>query len=274
MGDHPGRPQPVVVELPGRADAWWDVAVRRLLPGPPAELDDDALAAAYALAPGVRRHLRLNFVASADGAATVAGKSRGLGTPGDTRVFDLLRELCDVVLVGAGTVRVEGYLQPRYPPDRRARRRARGLTDVPPYAVVSHTLRLDPTSPLFTAAEPRTLVLTHAGAPADRLAGLAGVADLVVAGTDRVDLAAALDQLAERGLGRVLCEGGPHLFGGLLAANLADELCLTVSPLLVGAGPGRIIAGEPLAAAVDPIRLGHLLEEDDALFLRYEVPRG
>lgn len=245
--------------------------MRRLLPDPAGDLDDDALAAAYALAPGTTRHLRMNFVASVDGAATVAGKSRGLATPGDTRIFDLLRELCDVILVGAGTVRVEHYRQPPYPADRRARRRARGLAEVPPYAVVSHTLRLDPASALFTAADPRTIVITHAAAPPDRQAELAEVADLIVAGTDRVDLANALDQLAERGLGRVLSEGGPQLFGALLVAGRVDEVCLTVSPLLAGPGPVRIIAGEPLAATLEPMRLGHVLEEDGALFLRYEL---
>jgi riboflavin biosynthesis pyrimidine reductase len=247
--------------------------VRRLLPGPPAELDDDTLAAAYALAPDTARHLRMNFVASADGAVTVAGKSAGLATPGDSRVFGLLREFCDVIMVGAGTVRVEGYLQPPYPAERRARRRARGLAEIPPYAVVSHALRLDASSPLFTAAAPRTIVVTCASAPAGALAELAEVAELVVAGSDRVDLAGALHQLAERGLGRVLCEGGPHLFAALLAADLVDELCLTVSPLLTGPGPGRINAGAPLATSLEPLQLGHALEEDGALFLRYQLAR-
>jgi riboflavin biosynthesis pyrimidine reductase len=262
--------------------AWWDGAVRRLFPDPPAELDDEALAAAYALPPETARHVRMNFVASVDGAATVGDKSRGLATSGDTRVFDLLRELCDVVLVGAGTVRVEGYLQPAYPPDRRARRLGRGLAEVPPYAVVSHSLLLDPTSPLFTAAVPRTIVVTRAGAPADRREALAQVADVVVAGTEQVDLAAALDQLADRGLRRVLCEGGPHLFGALLAANLVDELCLTVSPLLAGPGSVRIVAGQPRPdqtwpqPQLDrtwPLALRQLLTEDGALLLRYQVDR-
>jgi riboflavin biosynthesis pyrimidine reductase len=244
------------------------------LPEPPAELaDDNALAAAYAVAPEPARHVRMNFVAGVDGAATVAGKSGGLATPGDSRVFKLLRDLCDVIMVGAGTVRAEGYLQPRYPPERRARRLARGLAEVPPYAVVSHSLRLDPTSPLFTAAEPRTIVVTHAGVPADRLAALAEVADLVVAGTGEVDLAAALDQLADRGLRRVLCEGGPHLFSALLAANLVDELCLTVSPLLAGPGSTRIVAGPPQPDRTWPLTMRHVLTEDGALLLRYQVDR-
>jgi riboflavin biosynthesis pyrimidine reductase len=256
-------------------------AVRRLLPAqtgspPDAELhlaqpdlDDEALLEAYAVPAG--RHLRMNFVSSADGAVTLAGRSGGLSTPADKRLFRLLRELCDVVLVGAGTARTEGYRPPALDPQRRARRRARGLAEVPPYALVSGSLDLDPASALFTGVEVATIVVTRADAPADRRARLAAVADLVAAGEGQVDLAAAVDQLAERGLTRVLCEGGPTLFGALLAGGLVEELCLTVSPMLAGPGPGRVIGGRPLAGAPYPLELLHLLEEDGALFYRYAL---
>jgi riboflavin biosynthesis pyrimidine reductase len=140
-------------------------------------------------------------------------------------------------------------------------------------AVVSASLDLDPTSRLFTAAEPaaRTVVVTCRAAPADRRAALAEVADVLVAGDDRVDLAAAVGRLAERGLPRVLCEGGPTLFGTLLAAGLVDELCLTVSALLTGPGTGRIVAGPPPSDAPYPLTLLHALEEDGALLLRYAL---
>src|SRR5829696_8030169 len=81
--------------------------MRRLLPGPAAELDDDGLAEAYREPPG--RVVRVNFIASLDGATTVAGRSKGLQSPGDLRVFRLLRALADGVLVGAGTAAAEGY---------------------------------------------------------------------------------------------------------------------------------------------------------------------
>jgi riboflavin biosynthesis pyrimidine reductase len=246
--------------------------VRRLLPDPPVSIpDDEQLTAAYAPPDEPARHLRMNFVASVDGAATVAGTSGGLATAGDSRIFDLLRDMCDVILVGAGTVRAEGYTQPEYAPQRRARRRSFGLAEVPPYAVISESLALDPASPLFTAADPRTIVITHGGASSEQQTALSAVADLIVAGTDRIDLAGAVDQLASRGLNRVLCEGGPHLFGSLLAADLVDELCLTVSPRLAGAGPMRIIAGDPLPDHSWPLTLTHLLTEEGALFLRYHV---
>ncbi len=244
--------------------------MRRLLPVPADEVD---LTSAYAMPPGAVRHLRANFVCSADGAVSVAGRSGGLSGPADKRVFTTLRDLADVVLVGAGTARAEGYRPARADPSRRAARREAGLAEVPTIALVSSALALDPGLPVLAEAEVRTIVVTHAAAPAGARTALAGVADLVIAGADRVDLASALDQLAARGLARVLCEGGPRLLGSLLAADLVDELCLTVSPLVVGPGAGRIVAGPPVDA-VQPVRLVHALEEDGALFLRYALARS
>jgi riboflavin biosynthesis pyrimidine reductase len=245
--------------------------VRRLLPEPSESLDDAALAAQYSLpASGDRPHVRLNFVCSVDGAIAVGTVSKGLQTPGDNRVYQQLRDLADVVLVGGGTVRTEGYGPARADPERRARRRALGRAEVPAIAVVSSSLNLDPSAPLFTDAVARTIVITHAGKRDDPGAALAEVADVIVAGDLVVDLPLALTTLAQRGLTRILCEGGPHLFGSLLAAGCVNELCLTVSPLLAGPGSGRMIAGSPTGTPAG-LRLSHLLEEDGALFYRYVV---
>jgi riboflavin biosynthesis pyrimidine reductase len=262
--------------LPPRSQpAWWDAGVRQLLPTPadqPADsLSDDDLLAAYAVPADADRHLRMNFVASADGAATIAGRSGGLSTPPDKRVFALLRDLADVVLVGAGTVREEGYGYPEFAPERRERRRTLGLADVPTFAVVSGSLDLDPASSLFVGTPVRTLVLTTDRTPADRRAALAEVADVLTVGTAQVSLAAAVDALVARGLRRILCEGGPRIFGGLVEAGRVDELCLTICPLLAGPGPGRIVAGP----GWPPVRVSlvHALEEDGTLFLRYRLGR-
>jgi riboflavin biosynthesis pyrimidine reductase len=210
----------------------------------------------------------MNFVCSVDGAITAGGLSRGLQTPGDNRVYQQLRDLGDVILVGAGTARNEGYGPAHGDSARQARRRALGGTSIPAVAVVSESLDLDPAAPLFTEAIARTMVITHAGAPDDRAAALAEVADVIAVGESAVDLPLALMSIARRGLTRILCEGGPHLFGTLLAAGCVDELCLTISPLLVGPGPGRMVAG-PRIAVPAGMRLDHLLEEDGALFCRY-----
>ena len=257
-GTHP--PQP-----------WWDAGVRQLLPTPTGELTDDDLLAAYAVPDGPAPHVRVNFVASADGAAWLDGRSGGLSTAPDKRVFALLRDLADVVLVGAGTIRTEGSSYPDFSARRRDRRRAGGLAELPTFAVVSGALDLDPSSRLFVGAPVRTIVITSAAAPPDRRAALAPVAEIVTAGEEHVDLAAAVDALAERGLRRVLSEGGPALLGGLVAAGRLDELCLTVTPLLAGPGPGRIVAGPGFGAA--GLTLRHLLSEDGSLFTRYAVDR-
>jgi riboflavin biosynthesis pyrimidine reductase len=245
--------------------------MRALLPvaGPVTDLHE-AYASDWLEAGGIR----VNFVASADGAVALQGRSGGLQTPGDNQVFAVLRDLADVVLVGAGTARDEGY-RPVVPNQRRQTARARfGLAPLLPIALVSARLDLDPTGPLFTGDErsARTIVITHGATPTDKREQLAEVAEVIVAGAEAVDLVSARDQLTERGLTRVLNEGGPSLFGRLLANQVVDELCLTVSPLLAGAGAGRIVAGEPWPPDFVPnLSLRTLLEEDHALFYRYRV---
>jgi riboflavin biosynthesis pyrimidine reductase len=108
-----------------------------------------------------------------------------------------------------------------------------------PTALISRTLRLDPRAPLFTDAVDgaRTMVLTTAEAAADRRAALAEVADVVVCGADSVDPVAVRAALEERGHRRILAEGGPTVFAELAAAGVVDELCLSLTPFLVGPGP-------------------------------------
>jgi riboflavin biosynthesis pyrimidine reductase len=212
-------------------------------------------------------YVRSNFVSAVDGAAEVGGRSGPLGGEADLRVFRTLRWLCDVVLVGAGTARHENYGPVIVPPERRERRVSAGLAAVPPIAVVTASAGLDPGARLFDA-EVRPLVLTCSAAPSDRRAALASVADVVICGAEAVEVPRALAALAERGLTRVLTEGGPLLHAQLGGAGLLDELCLTVAPLL--AGPGRIgvVQGASWSGPV-AMRLVHALAEDDNLFLRY-----
>jgi riboflavin biosynthesis pyrimidine reductase len=226
--------------------------------------------------PAGRRWLRANVVASADGASAAgpAGSSRGLSGTADRRVLGALRALADVLIVGAETVRVERYRPVRPRAENAAVRRAAGKPPAPTVAVVSGSLDgLDPTTPLFAGALVRGIVLTTEQAPPDRCDALREVADVVVAGERRVDVVRACDALAERGLDRMLCEGGPRLLGQLLTAGLLDELCLTGSPLLAGGGTTRVITGAA-DAAVRPARLAHVLEEDGFLFLRYLLGAG
>jgi riboflavin biosynthesis pyrimidine reductase len=215
---------------------------------------------------------RVNFVASVDGAVSAEGRSAGLQTPGDNRIFAALRDLGDVVLVGAGTARTEGYGPARVSADRAARRREFGLLDELPIAVVSQRLAIDPTDPLYTVAPVRTIVLTCAAGSLAVRQALERTADVVICGDDRVDLVAARAALDERGLRRVICEGGPHLFADATRARVVDELCLSMTPFFVGPGPGRIVAGDRFGT-LSTLRLIGLLEEEDALFCRYAIDR-
>lgn len=240
--------------------------MRKIFPESGGELDLLGLAEAYAYPRA--RWLRANFVASADGAAYLDGRSGGLSSDGDMQIFGLLRVLADVVLVGAGTARVEEYKPARRRPSLADLREGRPETAT--IALVTRTLGLNLTSPLFTETPPdaRTIVITSAASDPELREAAAEVADVIIAGEEAVDLGAALGALRERGLDRVLCEGGPHLLGDLSAAGLLDELCLSLSPMLAGPGADRIIAGAHAPAR--PLTLTQVLADDDGfLFCRY-----
>ncbi|MEE3276086.1 MAG: pyrimidine reductase family protein [Actinomycetota bacterium] len=221
-------------------------------------------------APAGRPWVLVNMVASVDGATAVDGRSGPLGSEADRRLLGVLRGLADVVLVGAGTVRAESYGPPRTPVVEVGERRAdRGQAVRPRLAVVSGRADLDPSAALFANRDPDDpppLVYTSTDVPSDRLVGLSGVAE-VVATDGAPEVSAVIANLHDRGVGIVLCEGGPSLVAQLSSAGLVDELCLSVSPLIVGNGSG-LLAGAPLPTPA-PLRLVHVLTADDFLFCRY-----
>lgn len=232
---------------------------------------DDALADAYEYPDPAngRPVLRANMVGSLDGRAALHGRSGGLSGPADKRVFATLRALADAIVVGAGTLRIEGYGPARPRPEYAERRRAAGQAPAATLVVVSRSLRLDLDGPAFTDATARTIVLTAASAPADRLVATRQRADVLVVGDDVVDVVAAVDALGERGLVRLLCEGGPTLLAQVIATGRLDELCMTFAPLLAGGSELRLTAETPLFDNAGPMSLTGLLEEDGWLFARY-----
>ena len=243
-------------------------AIDSLWPVTASDLDDDAVIAGYE-EDVADRWVRVNFVSSIDGSATQAGRSGALSDAADKRVFALLRRVCDVVLVGAGTVRVEGYGGMRVDDASAAWRTSHGFASQPTLAIVSGDLGLDPASEVFTKAPVRPMVLTVAAAPEARREALAQVADVIECGEASVDTAIAVRMLAERGLNRVHCEGGPHLFGTFAAERTLDEVCLTVSPVLEGGLGKRIIDGAPQLPL--DMRLAQVLRSGDTLLLRYRA---
>lgn len=250
-----------------------------MLPAPrPDETSDtleslDELAEAYAYPAGGRPWLRANMVASLDGAAYHDGRSQPLSSAADMRIFGVLRGLADAVVVGAETVRREGYRPAKARAAFAERRAALGQSPAPVIAVVSAGLELDFDSPLFTEPAVPTLLLTGAKADPERLrAARKAGAEVVTAGGDAaVDPPAAVAALAERGLTRLLTEGGPRLLAQFAAAGVLDELCLSTAPLITSGAAPRIMNG-PAIGVPERLRLALLLEEDGYLFSRYVRP--
>ncbi|MFS3127955.1 pyrimidine reductase family protein [Nocardioides sp. Bht2] len=239
------------------------LTLQRLLPGPD---QLDALDA-YQLPP--QPYLRANMVSSVDGAATMGGRVGTLTGAADQVLLRVLRSLADVLLVGAGTVRGEGYGPVRCAPEAAAKRAEAGQLPAARLAVVTHQVDLDLTSTAFTEAPVRPIVITCGAAPQEKVDAAAEVADVIVAGDDQVDLPAAVRRLYELGLPRILSEGGPRLLADLFAADLVDELCWAVSPLVVGGGSESRITNGALLDEPMQLRLGTIYEVDDYLFLRY-----
>jgi riboflavin biosynthesis pyrimidine reductase len=223
---------------------------------------EEALAAAQlgALAGDERPYTFFNFVSTLDGRAALDGSTRPLGGPADLELLLSLRAAADAVLIGPGTVRAEGYAR-LVGPLRRA--------STPPAVLISRRFDIPWEAGLFAAADQPVLVYTSLDA---------GSAPDVAAPVEIVRLeectpAAALADLRSRGVRALLSEGGPTLFGGLLAAGLVDELFLTLSPLLTGDDAELSILSGPRLAELARFALKWVLRSEDELFLRYTIVR-
>jgi riboflavin biosynthesis pyrimidine reductase len=200
----------------------------------------------------------------------VDGRVGSLSTKPDQELFRRMRQIADIVLVGAETVRREGYGTIRLDEEAQAQRRQLGQPPSPPLAVVSRSLAFDWGAKAFADApeDARTHVITCTAADPGRRAEAEEVADVIVAGDDRVEPAAAMAALAELGHRVVLCEGGPNWLGELVAADRLDELCLSIAPLM--GGDPLPVSLTPPGAGLAQFELKGVMGEDDTLFLRYE----
>lgn len=232
------------------------------------ELDSQDLERLYGYPQDRTKWLAVNFVSSADGAVTIAGRSRPLSNSADRAVYPLGSNLADVIMVGARTAIIEEFTGITPDDELLELRKRHGLTPAPPIAVVTSGRSLPPDAPVITDVQTPTTVITCASAPKElQNAWTAAGANLLIAGEEAVDFVEAMDRLTERGLGHIHCDGGPRLFGSLLQAGVVDELRLTISPLLVSGTAGRIASGIP----IDPtaLNLDSVLAEDDTLIMRY-----
>jgi 5-amino-6-(5-phosphoribosylamino)uracil reductase len=206
----------------------------------------------------------VNFISSADGGTAIEGKSSSLGDPDDKAVFQALRAVPDVILVGSGTVNAEDYQPVALDEQRRERRLAAGLTEVPVLAIVSGRLSFNTEARVFSDPEHRPMVITGPRADPVKLAMLGDAADVVI--LEEVTPAAILARLSAAKV--VLCEGGPTLVGQFVAGHLVDELDLTIAPLMIGGSSARIAHGE-IADPPVQMRLDRQLIGDRSLFMRY-----
>lgn len=213
-----------------------------------------------------------HMVGGLDGSAAVGGRVGDLSTAPDASLFIAMRAIADVVLVGAETVRREGYGGVRLSPERLAVRRAEARSDVPAIAIVSRSLDFDWSAKVFTApaSDARTIVITCAAAPAHRRAQAEQVAEVITAGDESVLPGMAIDELGRLGHRIVLCEGGPTWLGDVVAAGVLDELCLTIAPFM--GGDALPVSVTPPGAALARFKLRHVGRDGDSMFLRYERP--
>jgi riboflavin-specific deaminase-like protein len=218
------------------------------------------------LAPRGRPYLVVNMVSSLDGKATMEWRTRGLSTDLDRRLFHQLRTQVDAVMVGAGTARVERYGRITKSDELRERRRDEGLEPDPLAVVVSARLDLPADLPLLQEPEQRVVIATGSDA---ELMGVGAQVEYVRSGDDLPVLCSALRE--RYGVRSVLCEGGPTLNSHLLAADLVDELFLTLNPkLLGGAAALTIVAGREVVEPVE-LELAWVLEAGSELFTRWRI---
>ena len=249
--------------------------MHRLLPTPPEDVDP---VAAYAddprPAPPDRPWVLMNMIASVDGGTAIDGVSGGLGGEPDKEVFRAVRGVADAILVASATVRAETYGPPQTPPSIQDQRRARGQSPKPHMAIVSSKLDFDFDAPLFHDPDAPCHLFVPEDAPPDGAGLVPDDVDVARIGQGQVDLVGALQSLKASGLGTVLCEGGPTLVGQLVAADVVDEVCLSLSPSLIGGDSKRITNGPAVAGGLSRLSLTRVFELESFLFLRYARERN
>jgi riboflavin biosynthesis pyrimidine reductase len=208
------------------------------------------------------------MVATADGRATLGGRTEGISSDDDRDLFHTLRTQVDAVMVGVATIALERYGPLARRPEIRRRRVELGLAEVPLAVTASRSLELPGEAPLFQDPESQIVVLTNSDREPPPCE-----ANLIVERIpgDELDLAAGMERLrSAHGVRAMLHEGGPTMLAAMLAPGLVDELFLTVSPMLVGGGEPSVVEGTAFEL---PRRLDLLsvLEHESFLYLRYTI---
>ena len=216
-----------------------------------------------------RPFIAANMVSSLDGRASIEGGSTGLGGPTDSELLLRLRTKFDAVLIGAGTLRAEGYGPIIRDPEIRDRREAEGLEPAPVAVVMTRSGDLPFDCGLFTEGIGRVVIVTDAFGELPAMPTPVEV--LEPGGGDSVE--AAVAHLQDQGVRSILCEGGPDILGQLIGTGLLDELFLTLTPLITGETDApRVVEGLSPDRPVE-FDLVDLLTADGDLFTRYRLRR-
>jgi riboflavin biosynthesis pyrimidine reductase len=231
-------------------------------------LTDEALRDLFAYPDGLAHpRLRANFIASIDGAVTLDGAGRKLGTPTDRRVFTRLREVADVILVGATTAKAKPYINIQLSGEAQTWRLSHGLSTALRVAVVSSRAVISQELLQNSTVPPIVFVSASASDSARRALEASGAIVRQMA-HGQIASAAIRSALGDLGLNRVLVEGGPTFFSQLVADNEIDELCLTTSPMMV-AGPARRVAATADHVEIHMERKDIVLGGDGTVIVRW-----
>ena len=208
------------------------------------------------------------MVTTADGRATLGGRTQGISSETDRELFHTLRTQVDAVMVGPATIALERYGPVARRPEVRRRRAELGLAEVPLAVTASRSLELPVDAPLFQDPEARVLVLTNSDREPPPCP-----AQLIVERIPgpELDLVEGVERLRRtHGVRALLHEGGPTLLAAMLALGLVDELFLSVSPMLVGGGEPSVVEGTAFEAP-RRLELRSVLMHESFLFLRYGI---
>ncbi|MSY84555.1 MAG: pyrimidine reductase family protein [Actinobacteria bacterium] len=245
-----------------------------MLHGPqPGPVDDDALSAVYPWPDTTGKpYVRAMMVCTLDGAAAGDdGLSGSVSGGADRSVLRAVRRFADVVLVGGGTMKAEGYGPLKARPEDADVRRDAGQAPAPVLAVVSGSLDLPLDPGGFTDSDVTPIVFTTSSADPARVEDVRKRCEVVQLPGEKVDAEQVVQQLHRRGLGRIVCEGGPGLLHQVTESGLLDEADITIAPMLVGTDK---TPSTPMVSDPSTMTLQHVLTAEEFLMLRYTRGTG
>lgn len=222
-----------------------------------------------------RPFIYMNMATSIDGKITSTEREYPTFTSRyDRQMMERLRADADAIVIGAATLRIDNPpLQIRDEGMRRYRQqqgKAPGIINV----LVTASGRVDPHSRFFTAPEcPARIIATVASAPAENIAPLRDVAEVWTLGETQVDVRLLVEKLAERGVKKLLLEGGGDLNWHFIEHNLVDEVYVTIAPTLIGGrNAPSLLEGRGFSLATRKnLHLMEVRQEGDELYCRYKV---